>query len=150
MSKLNATHVKMLPVCSRHALFHTSFSSHTDVTNSHELITDCQLRHRDREPSRIPVKWLISKFRKSRKIRNQLKHTISKSIPKSSQIHYFIQNVYTSSRNTQMNAYLILTAPRRLKIVLGQNVHKSILSTIFLKVSLQMYFMTMHWIGLMT
>ena len=98
MSKLNATCIKMLPVYSRHALFYI-FSCHTDVTDSHELIAGCQLHHRDREPSRIPVKWLISKFRK---IRNQLKQTIRKSIPKSSQIHYIIQNVYTCSQNTQM------------------------------------------------
>ena len=66
MSKLNATCIKMLPVRSRHALFYTS-SCHTDVTDIHELITGCQLRHRDCEPSRIAVKWLISKFRKSQK-----------------------------------------------------------------------------------
>ncbi len=114
MSKLNATCIKMLPVRSRHALFYTS-SCHTDVTDSHELISGCQLRHRDREPSRIPVKWLISKFRKSRKIRNQLKHTIRKSIPKFSQIHYIIQNVYNSSQNTQMKCIPDTYCPKKVE-----------------------------------
>ena len=61
-SKLKAICTKKLPVRSRHALFYNICTQKhiTDITT-----TGCHLRHRDREPSRIQVKWLSRKFGKS-------------------------------------------------------------------------------------
>jgi hypothetical protein len=69
LSKLNPVRIKKLPVRSRYALFYNvSTQEHvTDVTT-----TACHLRHRDREPSRIQVKWLTRKFGKSRLLRKRL------------------------------------------------------------------------------
>ena len=57
LSKLNPVRIKKLPVRSRYALFYNVFTQQhvTDVTT-----TACHLRHRDREPSRIQVKWLTT------------------------------------------------------------------------------------------
>jgi hypothetical protein len=63
LSKLNHMRIKKLPVRSRYALFYNVCTQKhvTDVTT-----TGCHLRHRHCEPSRIQVKWLTTKFGKSR------------------------------------------------------------------------------------
>jgi hypothetical protein len=78
LSKLNPMRIKKLPVRSRHALFYNVCTQKhvTDITT-----TGCHLRHRDREPSRIQVKWLTRKFGKSRLLRKRLRHNIKRSVP---------------------------------------------------------------------
>ena len=60
---------------SRHALFYASIQGHAVdcIANS------CHLRHRDRQPSRIQVKWLTRKFRKSRAFRKYLRGCLCKT-----------------------------------------------------------------------
>ena len=86
-SKLNPMHIKNLPVRSRYALFYNVCTQKhvADFTT-----TGCHLRHRDREPSRIQVKWLTRKFGKSRLLRKRLRHKIKRSVPRSSHLHYNI------------------------------------------------------------
>ena len=55
--------LKKLPVRSRYALFYNVW---TQKHVSDFTTTGCHLGHRDREPSRIQVKWLTRKFGKSR------------------------------------------------------------------------------------
>ncbi|CAB4032976.1 Hypothetical predicted protein [Paramuricea clavata] len=75
LSKLNPMRVKNVPVRSRYALFYNVCTQKhvTDVTT-----TGCHLRHRDRKPSRIQVKWLTRKFGKSRLLRKRLRHKIKR------------------------------------------------------------------------
>ena len=82
--------IKKLPVRSRHALFYNVCTQKhvTDITT-----TGCHLRHRDREPSRIQVKWLTRKFGKSRLLRKRLRHNIKRSVPRSSHLHYIVENI---------------------------------------------------------
>ncbi|CAB4020738.1 Hypothetical predicted protein [Paramuricea clavata] len=89
-SKLNPMRIKNLPVRSRYALFYNVCTQKhvTDFTT-----TGCHLRHRDREPSRIQVKWLTRKFGKSRLLRKRLRHTIKRSVPRSSHLHYIVENI---------------------------------------------------------
>ena len=56
---------KKLVQHSRHALFYALIQGHA----VHCIANSCHLHHRDREPSRIHVKWLTRKFRKSRALR---------------------------------------------------------------------------------
>ena len=81
---------KKLPVRSRHALFYNVCTQKhvTDITT-----TGCHLRHRDREPSRIQVKWLTRKFGKSRLLRKRLGHKIKRSVPRSSHLYYIVENI---------------------------------------------------------
>jgi hypothetical protein len=90
LSKLNPMCIKKLPVRSRYALFYNVCTQEhvTDVTT-----TGCHLRHRDREPSRIQVKWLTRKFGKSRLLRKRLRHNIKRSVPRSSHLHYIVENI---------------------------------------------------------
>ena len=46
-------------------------------------------RVRSREPNRIPIKELMRVFRKSRKLRRQVRRNISRSFPQSSKIHCY-------------------------------------------------------------
>jgi hypothetical protein len=89
-SKLNPVRIKNLPVRSRYALFYNVCTQMhvTDFTT-----TGCHLRHRDREPSRIQVKWLARKFGKSRLLRKRLRHNIKRSVPRSSHLHYIVENI---------------------------------------------------------
>ena len=75
---------------SRYALFYNVCTQEhvTDATT-----TGCHLRHRNREPSRIQVKWLIRKFGKSRLLRKHLRHKIKRSVPRSSHLHYIVENI---------------------------------------------------------
>jgi type 1 glutamine amidotransferase len=91
LSKLNPVRIKKLPVRSRYALFYNVCTQEhvTDVTT-----TGCHLRHPCfREPSRIQVKWLTRKFGKSRLLRKRLGHKIKRSVPKSSHLHYIVENI---------------------------------------------------------
>ena len=91
-SKFKTVDINELPIRSQHVLFSRAcpHDRHDpDLTKN----TDCQIRHRDREPSRIPVKRLTRKFRKSRLLRKQLKHNIKRSVPRSSQLHYIVWNL---------------------------------------------------------
>jgi hypothetical protein len=91
LSKLNPVRIKKLPVRSRYALFYNVCTQEhvTDVTT-----TGCHLRHRDREPSRIQVKWLTRKFGKSRLLRRKrLRHKFKRSVPRSSHLHYIVENI---------------------------------------------------------
>ena len=90
LSKLNPVRIKKLPVRSRYTLFYNVCTQEhvTDVTT-----TGCHLRHRDREPSRIQVKWLTRKFGKSRLLTKRLRHKIKRSVPKSSHLHYIVENI---------------------------------------------------------
>ena len=86
-SKFKTIDINELPIRSQHALFSRACPHNRhdpDLTKN----TECQIRHRDREPSRIPAKRLTRKFRKSRLLRKQLKHNIKRSVPRSSQLHY--------------------------------------------------------------
>ncbi|CAB3979240.1 ATP-dependent DNA helicase PIF1 [Paramuricea clavata] len=90
LSKHNPMHIKKLPMRSRYALFYNVCTQKhvTDFTT-----TGCHLRHRDREPSRIQVKWLTRKFAKSRLLRKRLRHNIKRSVPRSSHLHYIVENI---------------------------------------------------------
>ena len=90
LSKLNPMRIKKLPVRSRHALFYNVCTQKhvTDITT-----TGCHLRHRDSEPSRIQEKWLTRKFGKSRLLRKRLRHNIKRSVPRSSHLHYIVENI---------------------------------------------------------
>ena len=90
-SKPKAMHIKKLLVRSRHTLFYNVCTQMhvTDITT-----TGCHLRHRDREPSRIQVKWLTRKFRKIRLLRKRLRHKIKRSVPRSSHLHYIYSREY--------------------------------------------------------
>ena len=57
---------------SRHALFYASIQGHAVDC----IANFCHLRYRDREPSRIQVKWLTRKFRKCQAFRKYLRHKI--------------------------------------------------------------------------
>ena len=90
-SKRKARRMRKLPVRSRHALFYNVCTQ--------KLITNCTatgchfIHHRDREPSRIQVKWLTRKFGKSRLLRKRFRHKIKRSVPRSSHIHYILDNI---------------------------------------------------------
>ncbi|CAB4043018.1 Hypothetical predicted protein, partial [Paramuricea clavata] len=90
LSKINPMRIKKLPVRSRYALFYNVCiqESVTDATT-----TGCHLCHCDREPSRIQVKWLIRNFGKSRLLRKRLRHKIKRSVPRSSHLHYIVENI---------------------------------------------------------
>ena len=90
LSKLNPMRIEKLPVRSRYALFYNVCTQKhvTDVTT-----TGCHLRHRDREPSRIQVKWLTRKFGESRLLRKRLRHNTKRSVPRSSHLHYIVENI---------------------------------------------------------
>ena len=90
LSKYNPMRIKKLPVRSQHALFYNVCTQKhvTDVTT-----TGFHLRYRDREPSRIQVKWLTRKFGKSRLLRKRLRHNIKRSVPRSSHLHYIVENI---------------------------------------------------------
>jgi hypothetical protein len=61
-SNPKARRIRKLPVRSRYALF---YNVCTQKLVNDFTATGCYLRHRDREPSRIQVKWLTRKFGKS-------------------------------------------------------------------------------------
>ena len=90
LSKHNPMRIKKLPVRSRYALFYNVCTQKhvTDFTT-----TGCHLRHCDRKPSRIQVKWLTRKFGKSRLLRKCLRHKIKRSVPRSSHLHYIVENI---------------------------------------------------------
>jgi hypothetical protein len=60
-----------------------------------EFNTGCQVRHCDREPSRISVEQLTHIFKKRRlsDVRKRLNNSIKKSVSKSSQLHVVIKNL---------------------------------------------------------
>jgi hypothetical protein len=89
-SKLKAMRTKKLPVRSRHALFYNVCTQKhvTDITT-----TGCHLRHRDREMVKWKVKWLTRKFGKSRLLRKRLRHKVKRSVPRSSHLHYIVENI---------------------------------------------------------
>ena len=89
-SKSKARCIRKLPVRSRHALFY-NVCTQKRITDS--TATGCHLRHRDREPSRIQVKWLTREFGKSRLLRKYLRHKIKRSVPRSSHLHYILDNI---------------------------------------------------------
>ncbi|CAB3996650.1 Hypothetical predicted protein [Paramuricea clavata] len=108
-SKPKAMHIKKLPVRSRHALFYNICTQMhvTDITT-----TGCHLRHRDREPSRIQVKWLTRKFGKSRLLRKRLRHNIKRSVPRSSHLHYIVENIM-HCQNTRMKCIPDVYCPKK-------------------------------------
>lgn len=58
---------------------------------------------RCREPSRIPQKELTRVFRKSRKLRREVRRAISKNFPKSSHIHYYVRFIALQRANNVNN-----------------------------------------------
>lgn len=54
------------------------------------VIRPCAVPHRDREPSRIPIKQLTRVMNKSRKVRKVIRKYIAKNVPMSSKIHCHI------------------------------------------------------------
>ena len=91
-SKSKARRIRKLPVRSRHALFY-NFCTQKLGLISDFTATGCHLRHRDREPSRIQVKWLTRKFGKSRLLRKHLRAKIKRSVPRSSHLHHIPDNI---------------------------------------------------------
>ena len=92
-SKFNSNKIKGLSKKfvqrSRHALFYASIQGHAVDC----IASSCHLRHRDREPSRIQVKWLTRKFRKSRAFRKYLGHKIKRSVPRSSHLQNILSHI---------------------------------------------------------
>ena len=110
-SKSKARRIRKLPVRSRHALFYNVCTQKliTDFT-----ATGCHLRHRDREPSRIQVKWLTRKFGKSRLLRKHLRHKIKRSVPKSSHLHYILDNI-KHCQNTVLKCIPDVYCPKKVE-----------------------------------
>ena len=92
-SKFNRNKIKGISKkfiqCSRHALFYALIQGHAVdcIANS------CHSCHRDHEPSRIQVKWLTRKFRKSRAFRKYLRHKIKRSVARSSHLHNILSHI---------------------------------------------------------
>ena len=127
--------IKKLRVRSRYALFHVCTQKHmTDFT-----ITGCHLRHRDREPSRIDVKWLTRKFGKSRLLRKRLRHNIRRSVPKSSHLHHIIENI-THCQDTRMKCVPDVYCPKKVEKKSRTKFSAKYLNFIYVKVFLQIYF----------